>query len=121
MTYREYLLSPEWAIIRTQRLTLDNYECVLCSSVAAHVHHRRYPDTLGTETINDLVSLCAECHSKHHAINQDHITRIKRVPITEEMRSLRKSMEEAERNGDEQLSLKLYTDYMNIRRMQIVG
>ena len=66
MTYTEYLQSDTWRTIRRQRLDLDNYECVLCGDRAEHVHHRRYPDELVMESISDLVSLCYNCHQKHH-------------------------------------------------------
>ena len=64
--YRNYLQTDTWKTSRIQRLALDNNECVLCGKKASHVHHRRYPKKWGTETVNDLVSLCSECHSKHH-------------------------------------------------------
>ena len=64
--YQKYLTTDIWKAIRAQRLCLDNGECVLCGEEAKHVHHRRYPKKLGTETIKDLVSLCSSCHGKHH-------------------------------------------------------
>lgn len=66
--YQEYLESDKWKTIRAQRLAMDNGECALCVSKAYHVHHRRYPKELGTETISDLVSLCEDCHNKFHDI-----------------------------------------------------
>lgn len=65
-SYQEYLKSDVWQILRKQRLAMDNGECVLCAKQAENVHHRRYPNVLGTETVNDLVSLCQACHAKHH-------------------------------------------------------
>jgi 5-methylcytosine-specific restriction endonuclease McrA len=64
--YKQYLQSETWAIIRRQRLAVDDGECALCSRKAKHVHHKRYPNKLGTETVKDLVSLCEVCHKKHH-------------------------------------------------------
>jgi hypothetical protein len=64
--YTMYLESTEWHILRLQRLAMDNNECVLCGREARQVHHRRYPKTLGTETVNDLVSLCSGCHTNYH-------------------------------------------------------
>ena len=64
--YRKYLESETWKTIRAQRLAMDNGEGVLCGDAARHVHHRRYPNKWGTETVNDLVSLCDICHGKHH-------------------------------------------------------
>jgi len=45
---------------------MDRSECVLCGEPAAVAHHRRYPDVLGKETVDDLVSLCARCHENYH-------------------------------------------------------
>ena len=64
--YDEYLNSERWKVIRSQRLAVDCWECVLCGKPADHVHHRRYPKMLGTETVKDLVSLCQDCHTNHH-------------------------------------------------------
>lgn len=64
--YQKYLQSDKWKTIRAQRLAMDNGECVLCGGKAKHVHHRRYPKEWGTETVNDLVCLCSQCHGKHH-------------------------------------------------------
>ena len=64
--YDEYLQSETWRTIRAQRLAVDDGECVLCGEEAKHVHHRRYPKELGTETVKDLVCLCDGCHTKHH-------------------------------------------------------
>lgn len=70
-TYEEYLQSDTWKLLRRQRMAIDGNLCVLCCRPAEHVHHRRYPKELGTETVQDLVSLCATCHGKHHGEEQD--------------------------------------------------
>lgn len=61
--YEEYLGTDKWNELRSTRLAIDNYECVLCGNKAEIVHHRRYPEVFGTETVKDLVSLCDNCHS----------------------------------------------------------
>lgn len=80
--YVEYLQSEKWKTIREQRLAVDSWECVLCGEPAKHVHHRRYPKKLGTETVKDLVSLCSECHARHHnkapTVDTEEIARVKR-------------------------------------------
>jgi 5-methylcytosine-specific restriction endonuclease McrA len=68
--YAEYMQSDTWKTIRAQRLALDNGECVLCGESAEHVHHRRYPEAFGNETIKDLVCLCGACHKLHHGTIQ---------------------------------------------------
>lgn len=73
--YQAYIKTDKWKTIRAQRLAMDNDKCVLCGEKAEHVHHRRYKDW-GTETVNDLVCLCGECHGKHHGITNENIFRI---------------------------------------------
>jgi hypothetical protein len=34
--------------------------------MAETVHHRRYPQVFGKETVDDLVSLCFRCHKNFH-------------------------------------------------------
>ena len=65
--YRKYLKGRTWACIRLQRLALVRNCCVLCGLEATQVHHSRYPDTLGRETISDIVSLCKICHERYHS------------------------------------------------------
>jgi len=64
--YRNYLKSARWKQLRADRLTYDKYECVLCGGQATGVYHKRYPRILGEETINDLISLCEDCHGIFH-------------------------------------------------------
>lgn len=62
----DYFKTDRWEELRSQRFSMDNHECVLCANQAEQVHHRRYPEVLGTETVDDLVSLCGRCHLNHH-------------------------------------------------------
>ncbi len=120
MTYHEYLLSPVWTLLRRQRLAIDNYECVLCGAPAEVVHHRRYPEVLGDENVTDLVSLCRECHERHHGAFPS-IKLPPPVPLTEEFKRLRLDIIEAERAGDEERAADLFVHCLNIRRSQVVG
>lgn len=61
--YRAYLRSPEWQELRKQTLDRDNHRCRTCNSGSnLEVHHRYYPDQLGTETVDALTTLCRSCH-----------------------------------------------------------
>ena len=61
--YYEYLESPEWQTMRQLRLAMDGYQCRLCHTAKnLNVHHIRYPTEYGTESLNDLVTLCDRCH-----------------------------------------------------------
>lgn len=63
--YLEYLKSPEWQRLRSQRLKIDEYKCQKCGRpFDLDVHHIRYPIALGEEDVyNDLITLCRHCHN----------------------------------------------------------
>lgn len=64
--YHLYLKSPEWKIIRDQVMLRDNGTCVRCKSRAAEeIHHKHY-DTIYKETLDDLESVCSNCHRDIH-------------------------------------------------------
>lgn len=68
MPYGEYLRTPEWRIRRDMRRELAGNRCELCNGdKSLHVHHRTY-ERRGEERLADLIVLCADCHSKFHAI-----------------------------------------------------
>lgn len=62
--YMDYLRSPEWQQLRSQRLKIDNYKCQRCGRpFDLQVHHLYYPMELGTEDPwRDLITLCDGCH-----------------------------------------------------------
>ncbi|GEP00640.1 hypothetical protein GCM10007887_04440 [Methylobacterium haplocladii] len=69
MTYEEYLASPRWAELRRLRLALDGFRCRGCDTADnLEVHHRRYGTPLGSETVDDLTTLCGGPEGCHHAI-----------------------------------------------------
>jgi hypothetical protein len=64
--YQEYLASQEWKIKREQRLRIDGYRCIFsCSSQELHVHHIHYSN-VGNENMDDLITVCKDCHSLIH-------------------------------------------------------
>ncbi len=64
--YTEYLQSREWQKIRGERLDFDGRRCTLCSfETGLQVHHLTY-DFVGQERIEDLRTLCEECHQDQH-------------------------------------------------------
>lgn len=72
INYHEYIKSEQWNIKRKERLRLDNYKCKLCSATNTelHVHHNSY-ENLGNEPMQDLITLCKECHSKFHSKDKE--------------------------------------------------
>jgi len=65
--YQVYLKSPAWKVIRASVLARDNYRCVKCNDgCSLVVHHTKYPETLGTEPLEYMQTLCADCHNVLH-------------------------------------------------------
>lgn len=66
MSYKQYLLTPEWQERRKAALKRAGYKCQVCNrSRTLHVHHRTY-ERRGVELARDLVVLCDECHALYH-------------------------------------------------------
>lgn len=66
MSYAAYLKTPEWSARREWALWADNYRCRVCyRDKALNVHHRHYCRR-GTETLNELTTLCSHCHEMFH-------------------------------------------------------
>lgn len=69
MDYKKYLHSSTWKKKRKQILKRDNYQCQACDSINQgiyhkedlEIHHRHYRH-LGDEALEDLITLCPECH-----------------------------------------------------------
>jgi hypothetical protein len=73
--YGELLIDPRWQKKRLVIFNRDGWKCRYCgdSTKTLHVHHEyyakgkkpwEYPD-------NDLKTLCADCHSKAHGLDND--------------------------------------------------
>lgn len=76
--YHKYLDSPEWKAKRQLVFERDENLCQECKSAPAfHVHHLTYANIFN-EKLEDLLSVCAECHSKiHHQELMDKINSLK--------------------------------------------
>ena len=65
--YHEYIHSEQWQKVRLERFRLDGFKCQLCGSGKnLEGHHVSYKHLGQPEEINDVVSLCKECHKKVH-------------------------------------------------------
>lgn len=64
-----YYETPRWREeLRPAAMKRDGWKCQNCGNeFNLRVHHIRYPKILGTETIDDLVTLCEKCHQKVHS------------------------------------------------------
>lgn len=64
--YQEYLKSAEWKIIRDKVIERDNGICLYCKiNPAQEVHHKHYK-TIYKENLDDLESVCSDCHLGIH-------------------------------------------------------
>lgn len=93
MPYEDYLKTLEWQEKRDQALERDGYRCRNCNSnEKLHVHHRTYIRR-GNEEINDLTTLCNDCHEHFHSRmrRQDDMGSPDDVMISEKEEQERKS------------------------------
>ena len=66
--YLAYLESETWAKKRNEALMRDNFCCSICHNPNnLEVHHLRYPEILGEESLCCLMTLCKDCHAKLEA------------------------------------------------------
>lgn len=66
--YLRYLRSPEWRAKRAAILKRDGHRCQLwLDHPGEEVHHRTYAH-LGDEPLEDLITLCRQCHEAITAI-----------------------------------------------------
>jgi 5-methylcytosine-specific restriction endonuclease McrA len=65
--YAERRQTKEWAILKRQVHRRDGYRCRLCNrdDVELHIHHRTY-ENYAQEKLEDLITLCKECHHDSH-------------------------------------------------------
>jgi hypothetical protein len=73
MSYADELRKPQWQRKRLEIMARDDWRCTGCSAddKPLHVHHERYINGRKPWEYadNDLKTLCEECHSLFHKIN----------------------------------------------------
>lgn len=69
-TYESYLASPEWNELRKETLRRADYSCERCHArnISLDVHHLTYT-RFGHESLDDLASICRNCHDIIHEKN----------------------------------------------------
>ena len=62
--YSEKLKNPKWQRKRLEVLNRDNFTCQHCKDTETelHVHHLKYKKEPYNADLDDLVTLCKECH-----------------------------------------------------------
>lgn len=70
--YQSYLQSDHWQDLRSQALRRDGYRCVKCGyTKTLQVHHLRYRYSPYASLLEDLMTLCDECHGLVHGITTE--------------------------------------------------
>jgi hypothetical protein len=64
-------MSEEWEILKKEIHSRDGYRCRVCNrnDRPLHLHHRTYRG-YAEESLEDLVTLCADCHGLFHAYSK---------------------------------------------------
>ena len=66
-TYKEYLKTNHWLMLKARMYNKYKYKCAYCSTNKdLNLHHKTY-DNVGNERVKDLVYLCSNCHKLVHA------------------------------------------------------
>ena len=61
------LKASEYVSLHTQVLERDGWRCQECGSLKnLQVHHLQPRSQLGSDTMTNLITLCAICHGKKH-------------------------------------------------------
>lgn len=62
--YSEKLKNPKWQRKRLEALNRDNFTCQHCKDTETelHVHHLKYKKEPFDADLEDLVTLCKDCH-----------------------------------------------------------
>lgn len=65
MTYKEQLLDPRWQKKRLKILERDHWQCKSCGDTDStlHIHHSSYGVLAWEVSDEDLITVCADCHS----------------------------------------------------------
>jgi hypothetical protein len=85
--YAAYMSSDAWRAKRLQVLDRDGWECMTCDCIHEgrftkadlQVHHRHYRN-LGSEPLEDLISICGECHDAITAVHRRRRYAVKELP-----------------------------------------
>jgi len=65
--------SPHWAQLRGEALKRDGHKCVRCSATEfLNGHHKVYREPLEAGVLEDIETLCRECHRAEHGIEFPH-------------------------------------------------
>ena len=85
---KQFYDSEEWAGVRKAALIRDGYLCVKCGNPAEEVHHIIHltPENIGdpkvTMNLDNVISLCKDCHfAQHRKDKADGIRKKHGIPL----------------------------------------
>ena len=86
MTYQEYLDRTAWKVLRLLVFTRDGNCCQRqlfetfekCGRTDnLHGHHIKYPSDWGQDCMDNIVTLCADCHEEVHKLKSELVNKNK--------------------------------------------
>lgn len=69
--YISYLKSEKWRALRKAAYRRAIGKCEFCGSLAANIHHVRYPKNYSEDSVENLVAVCKRCHDLGHGIRAE--------------------------------------------------
>lgn len=67
--YRAYLQTDQWKELRRKAIARDGGKCLRCGSVfRLQVHHTCYRGKFENSLLEDLETVCRECHGREHGL-----------------------------------------------------
>lgn len=112
MNYEDYIASSAWRRLREQAIERDGERCRTCNSgEELEVHHRYYPNELGTESLDALTTLCRSCHDRITSLLRERRYGIQTIDVQDSerirpghaQRSTCRSIEQAYQGDEENL------------------
>lgn len=92
--YFDYMHSNSWLTRRRKRIEMDGYRCKICGSATnLNVHHITY-ENLGCEPMDDLVTVCKQCHANLHSTDTGADDRIRKGERNQEVEAETRHPEE---------------------------
>jgi len=76
LPYFAYLLTKHWEAVKTATKERDGHRCRLCNTKRGKlsVHHSTYVRK-GKEDVLDTVTLCEDCHARHHGVPNSELAK----------------------------------------------
>jgi hypothetical protein len=82
--YRDYLATDHWKDLREEAIYRDGGKCCRCgSSIRIQVHHKCYRGRYEDSLLEDLETVCRECHRKEHGFGPSEFEQQARKLIRE--------------------------------------